>query len=164
MSATASMVRDHQTIFRGLEILRLMSERMEERDEVDRDDIRIVLGFMQDITQRCLDNTQELLRQTSKPEILEAFLPHHGQAKELLAQMSGMAEPAAHHFAPVSRSYMTVIGKIFREPRFFPSLVQCDPPTRARFQKMGQELRDMAKPQNQMLRRLEAKYISAYCI
>ena len=35
MQAAASRLREHQLVFCGLEVLRLMAERMENRDEVD---------------------------------------------------------------------------------------------------------------------------------
>jgi len=46
MQATASRAREHQIIFCGLEVLRLIGERMENRGDADWNDIEVVLNFM----------------------------------------------------------------------------------------------------------------------
>src|SRR5262245_29878455 len=58
----AARVREHQVVFCGLEVLRLIGERMENENEVDTQDIQLVLDFMRDVVHRCLDNTEEILR------------------------------------------------------------------------------------------------------
>jgi len=55
MQAAASRVRDHQVVFCGLEVLRLMGERVEDSCDVDGDDVEVVLTFMRNVAHRCLD-------------------------------------------------------------------------------------------------------------
>ena len=62
MQAAVARVRDHQVVFCGLEVLRLIGERVEESHEVDVQDLRVVLSFMRDVAHRCLDNTEDILR------------------------------------------------------------------------------------------------------
>ena len=44
MSATSARAREHQVVYCGLEVLRLIGERIESEGDVDHADIRIVRG------------------------------------------------------------------------------------------------------------------------
>ena len=48
MQATAR-AREHQVVFCGLEVLRLISDRLENQNEIDRQDLDTVLRFMRTI-------------------------------------------------------------------------------------------------------------------
>src|ERR1044071_8765904 len=83
MQAT-TRVKEHQVVFCGLEVLRLIGERMENEADVDSQDVRVVLTFMRDIVHRCLDNTEEILRFAS----LEQNVARHRQAKLLFEELT----------------------------------------------------------------------------
>ena len=59
MQAAALRAREHQVVFCGLEVLRLIGERMENRSDVDREDVQVILTFMREVAHRCLDNTED---------------------------------------------------------------------------------------------------------
>src|SRR2546421_5463247 len=98
MQATASRAREHQVVFCGLEVLRLIGERMENRSDVDGDDIRVVLTFMREVAHRCLDNTEDILRLAS----MEQSIANHRRARSLFDELS-CAEGEA--FAQACRTY-----------------------------------------------------------
>src|SRR2546422_11413926 len=98
METAATRLRDHQVVFCGLEVLRLIGERMEDRHDVDVEDIRVVLSFMRDIAHRCLDNTEEILRLAC----LEQNVAKHVQARSLLEELTGVDGPV---FASTCRQY-----------------------------------------------------------
>jgi hemerythrin-like domain-containing protein len=166
MSATVSMVRDHHIILRGLEVLRLMGDRMESRHDVAYDDIQIVLGFMRDIAHPCLDNAEQVLRQAQQNDRLQALQPDHQEARTLFVQINGMAENAQPplEFGPVSRLYASLMANLFAEHRFFPTLAESDDPARVECEKTARQLRELARIQGDALRNLEAKYTSPHCI
>src|ERR1041385_8955964 len=90
MQAAPTRVREHQVVFCGLEVLRLIGERMENENHVDGEDLEAVFTFMRDIRHRCLDNTEEILRLAC----LEQNVLKHQQARllfEELTQAQGMA-------------------------------------------------------------------------
>src|SRR5262245_32457994 len=111
MHAGASVSRDHQIILCGLEVLRLIGERVENNHDVDGEDIQVVLGFMRDVTHRCLDTTEQLLRRTQETSRAETALTNHGQARTLFAELMQAASTApAAEFAALTRLYTGVLG------------------------------------------------------
>src|SRR5262245_2524281 len=103
MQPAASRVREHQVVFCGLEVLRLMGERMENEHDVDGQDLHLILSVMRDIVHRCLDNTEEILRFAC----LEQSVAKHGQARSLFEELS-RAEGAA--FASTCRRYTDLLA------------------------------------------------------
>src|SRR6059036_1240152 len=93
MNAAAYVSRDHQVILCGLEVLRLMGERVASRQDVDAEDIQVVLGFMRDVAHRCLDNAEELFRGSPENSRLQAVQTNHGQARSLFAKLTDAADP-----------------------------------------------------------------------
>jgi len=84
MQATAAVrAREHQVVFCGLEVLRLIGERIESRDEVDREDINTVLTFMRSVAHRCLGNTEDLLQIAS----MDQRLAGHRRARSLFDEL-----------------------------------------------------------------------------
>src|SRR5262245_58879013 len=101
MQATAR-AREHQVVFCGLEVLRLMGERLENRNEIDVQDLRIVLIFLRDVAHRCLDNTEEILRFAAK----DGSLANHVRARSVLDQLTGgVNDFATEEFASLCRLY-----------------------------------------------------------
>src|SRR5262245_1020626 len=98
MQPAASRVREHQVVFCGLEVLRLMGERMENEHDVDSQDLRLVLSFMREVVHRCLDNTEEILRFAC----LDQSVARHGQARSLFDELN-RTDGAA--FASACRQY-----------------------------------------------------------
>src|SRR5215813_988114 len=84
MQAVASRVREHQVVFCGLEVLRLMGERMENQHDVDGEDLYLILNFMRDVVHRCLDNTKEILRFAC----LNQNVAKHKQALSLFEELN----------------------------------------------------------------------------
>jgi hypothetical protein len=157
MPAAASRVKEHQVVFCGLEVLRLIGERMESQSEVDNGDLDLVLGFMRDVAHRCLDNTEEILRFAS----LEENVARHRQAKSLfetLVRVDGAT------FGSMCRQYTDLLASSIFEDRRCLSTLDCDAVTLSQFYEWEREISDLARPHGQALHRLELKYTSPHCI
>jgi len=157
MQAAASRVRDHQVVFRGLEVLRLIGERIEDRIDVDGQDVQIVLTFMRDVTHRCLDNTEEILRTAS----LEQNVAKHRQARSLFEELT---RTDGAEFASACRRYTDLIANSIFEDRRCLSALDCDPVTLSQFFEWEREISDQARQHALTLHHLEMKYTSPHCI
>jgi hypothetical protein len=157
MQAATSRLREHQLVFCGLEVLRLMGERMENRDEVDGQDLQLVLGFMRDVAHRCLDNTDEILRFAS----LEQNVAKHRHARSLLEELAQVDGTA---FASTCRRYTDVLTNSIFEDRRCLSTLDCDPVTLSQFYEWEREIAELALQHAQILHQLEMKYTAPHCI
>ena len=157
MQAAASRVREHQVVFCGLEVLRLMGERMENEHDVDGQDLELILGFMRDVAHRCLDNTEEILRFAC----LEQSVVKHRQAKSLFEELT-RADGAI--FASACRRYTDLLANLIFEDRRCLSALDCDPVTLSQFYEWEREIADLARPHGQTLHQLEMKYTNPHCI
>jgi len=157
MQAATSRVRDHQVVFRGLEVLRLIGERIEDRIDVDGQDIQIVLTFMRDVTHRCLDNTEEILRTAS----LEQNVARHRQARSLFEELT---RTNGTEFAYACRRYTDLIANSIYDDRRCLSALDCDPVTLSQFFEWEREISDQARRHASTLHQLEMKYTSPHCI
>ena len=157
MQVSASRAREHQVVFCGLEVLRLIGERMENRHDVDGTDIQVVLSFMRDVAHRCLDNTEDILRLAS----LEQNVAKHRQARSLFEELN-RAEGEA--FAAACRLYTDLLASSIFEDRRCLSTLDCDPVTLSQFYEWEREIADLARDHGQTLHRLEMKYTSPACI
>src|SRR5207253_9328985 len=101
MHATAARAREHQVVFCGLEVLRLIGERMENRDDVDRQDLQIVLEFMRDVAHRCLENTEDILRFAA----MDRSLANHQKARSLYEQLNSAS---GEDFTSLCRAYTSM--------------------------------------------------------
>ena len=161
MQAAASRTREHQIIFCGLEVLRLIGERMENRDDVDGEDIKAVLSFMRDVAHRCLDNTEDILRFAS----LEGSIANHERARSLFDQLQSAADTAiAENFAGLCRVYTDLLATAIFEDRRCLSTLDCDLTILSQFYEWEREVDELARSHGQVLHRLEAKYTSPHCI
>src|SRR5262245_58434741 len=120
MQAGASRSKEHQIVFCGLEVLRLMGERMENEHDVDGEDLHVVMIFMRDIVHRCLDNTEEILRFAR----LDQNVAKHRQARSLFEELS-RAEGAV--FASTCRSYTELLAATIFDDRRCLATLDCDP-------------------------------------
>jgi hypothetical protein len=157
MQAAVSRVKEHQVVFCGLEVLRLIGERMESRNDVDGQDLQLVLGFMRDVAHRCLDNTEEILRFAS----MEHYVARHREARSLfeeLMQADGLA------FSSTCRRYTDLLAHSIFEDRRCLSTLDCDPQTLSQFYEWERETADLAREHGQTLHRLELKYTNPHCI
>jgi hypothetical protein len=157
MQAVTSRVREHQVVFCGLEVLRLMGERMENLHEVEREDLQLILGFMRDVGHRCLDNTEEILRFAC----LEQSVAKHQQARSLFEELTRL-EGAA--FADACRRYTDLVANLIFEDRRCLSTLDCDPVTLSQFYEWEREIADLARQHGQTLHQLEMKYTNPHCI
>lgn len=158
MQATASRAREHRVVFCGLEVLRLIGERMENRTDVDEEDVQIVLTFLREVAHRCLDNTEEILRSAS----LDQNLVNHGRVRSLFDQMSGA--PAAGDFALACRLYTDLVAHSIFEDRRCLSTLDCDLAILSQFYEWEREIDRLAHQHAHVLHRLEMKYTSPHCI
>jgi len=157
MQAGTLCSREHQVVFCGLEVLRLMGERMENEHDVDGEDLHLVMTFMRDVAHRCLDNTEEILRFAR----LEQNVAKHGQARSLFDELS-RADGAA--FASACRSYTELLANAIFEDRRCLSTLDCDPVTLSQFYEWEREVADVARQHGQTLHQLEMKYTTPHCI
>ena len=156
MQAAVARVRDHQVVFCGLEVLRLIGERVEESHEVDVQDLRVVLSFMRDIAHRCLDNTEDILRLAR----LDQNVAKHIQARSLLEELDQAEGPA---FASACRSYTDLLSHLIFEDRRCLSSLDCDAVMLSQFYEWERETADLARQHGQTLHQLEMKYTFPHC-
>jgi hypothetical protein len=157
MQATAARAREHQVVFCGLEVLRLMGERIEGRDEVDRDDLTIVLTFMRDVVHRCLDNTEDILRFA----LMEERLRNHRRARSLFDELS---QSEGTRFAAVCRLYTDSLLQSIVDDRRCLAALDCDPEALGQFYEWESETDALARRHGQTLHQLEMKYTNPHCI
>src|SRR5688572_29240545 len=114
MGFSASRARDHQVIFCGLEVLRLIGERVESLNDIDGEDLKAVLGFMQNVAHRCLDNTEDLLRTAA----LEQSIVNHSRVRSLFDQLMLAAETSgSDQLALLCRQYTTLVADVIFDDR-----------------------------------------------
>jgi hypothetical protein len=157
MQAAASRVREHQVVFCGLEVLRLIGERMEDRSDVDGEDLQLVLTFMRDVAHRCLDNTEEILSSAA----MEQNVAKHRQAKLLFEELSRVSDAS---FSNTCRQYTDLLANLIFEDRRCLSALDCDPITLSQFYEWEREIADVARAHGQKLHQLEMKYTNPHCI
>ena len=157
MQAAASRVKEHQVVFCGLEVLRLIGERMENSHDVDGQDLQLVLGFMRDVAHRCLDNTEEILRFAA----MEQNVARHRQAKSLFEELIASEGLL---FASTCRRYTDLLAHSIFEDRRCLSTLDCDALTLSQFYEWEREIADLARQHGQTLHQLEMKYTSPHCI
>jgi hypothetical protein len=161
MRSTASRAREHQVVFCGLEVLRLIGERMESRDDVDGEDLKIVLGFMRDVAHRCLDNTEELLRAAA----LEQSIINHGRARSLFDELIQAAGTSgSEQFALICRQYTTLVADVIYDDRRCVASLSGDYDTLGQFYEWEREIAEIERRHAQALHHLELKYTSPHCI
>src|SRR5216684_1006485 len=160
MQATAR-AREHQVVFCGLEVLRLIGERLESQNEVDRKDLDVVLIFMRDIAHRCLDNTEDILRFAA----MDASLANHMRARSVFNQLNSAANDfAAEQFASLCQLYINLLATSIFEDRRCLSTLDCDLATLGQFYEWEREVDELARPHGELLHRLETKYTNPHCI
>ncbi|HEY2380204.1 MAG TPA: hypothetical protein VGK48_03380 [Terriglobia bacterium] len=157
MQATATKAREHQVVYCGLEVLRLIGERIEIRDEVDQEDVRVILAFMRDVGHRCLDNTEEFLRLAS----LEQQLASHRRARSLFDELG---RTGGADFAVACRLYTDLLSQSILEDRRCLAALDCDPVMLSQFYEWEHETDVLARQHGQTLHRLEMKYTIPHCI
>lgn len=160
MQATAR-AREHQVVFCGLEVLRLIGERLENQTEVDRKDLDTILAFMGDVAHRCLDNTEDILRFAA----MEASIANHTRARSVWSQLHSSADDfATENFAALCRLYVDLLAtSIYEDRRCLPAL-GCDLTTLGQFYEWELEVDELARPHGELLHRLETKYTTPHCI
>ena len=156
-ATTAVRAREHQVVFCGLEVLRLIGERIESRDEVDREDINVVFTFMRSVAHRCLDNTEDLLRVAS----MEQRLASHRRARSLFNELE---RTDGEQFASACRTYTDLLSQAIVEDRRCLASLDCDPVTLSQFYEWERETDALARQHGQTLHRLEMKYTNPHCI
>src|SRR5262245_44542324 len=126
MQAAATRIKEHQIVFCGLEVLRLIGERIGDRNEVDREDLEMVFDFMRDVAHRCLDNTDEILRSAS----LDQNIAKHSEAKLLFDELTRSDSVA---FPSLCRRYTDLLAQSIFEDRRCLSTLGCDAMTLSQF-------------------------------
>ena len=157
MQATAARAREHQVVYCGLEVLRLIGERIESRDHVDEEDLRIVLAFMRDVAHRCLENTEEILRVAS----MDQRLAVHRRVRSLFDEL---IQPDGQDFAAVCRQYTDILAQSIPEDRRCLATLDCEPLTLSQFYEWERETDALARRHGHTLHRLEMKYTNPHCI
>lgn len=157
MQSTATKAREHQVVYCGLEVLRLIGERIESRDEVDQEDLRVVLAFMREVAHRCLDNTEDILRFAS----LDHRLASHRRARSLFDELG---RTDGGDFASTCRLYTDILSQAIVEDRRCLATLDCDPVTLSQFYEWERETDALARQHGQTLHRLEMKYTIPHCI
>jgi hypothetical protein len=160
MQATAR-AREHQVVFCGLEVLRLIGERLESRNEVDRKDLDVVLTFMRDVAHRCLDNTEDILRFAAMNERLS----NHIRTRSVFIELHSAANDfAAEPFTSLCQLYINLLATSIFEDRRCLSTLDCDLSTLGQFYEWEREVDELARPHGELLHRLETKYTNPHCI
>jgi hypothetical protein len=157
MPAAAAQMREHQVVFCGLEVLRLIGERMEDRTDVDGQDLQLVLSFMKEIAHRCLENTEDILQAA----LMDQNVARHRLAKSLFEELMRAEGPA---FALACRKYTDLLASSIFDDRRCLATLDCDAVTLSQFYEWEREIADLARPHGQRLHQLELKYMRAQCI
>jgi hypothetical protein len=157
MQSTATRAREHQTVFCGLEVLRLIGERTENHHDVDGEDLEIVLKFMRDIGHRCLENTEEILLAAS----LDQHVANHRRARTVFAELTRVS---VTEFATTCRLYTDLVARSISDDRRCLSKLDCDPLTLSQFYEWEREIDELARKYGQTLHQLEMKYTTPHCI
>ena len=157
MQSTAIRVKEHQVVFCGLEVLRLIGERKETLRDVDGEDLQLVLVFMREVAHRCLDNTDEILRLAA----LEENVARHRQARSLFEELTRME---GLEFGTACRRYTDLLALSIFEDRRCLSTLDCDPVTLSQFYEWEREIAETARQHGQVLHSLEMKDTSPHCI
>jgi hypothetical protein len=153
----AARTKEHQVVYCGLEVLRLIGERIESRDEVDREDLRVVLEFMRDVAHRCLDNTEDILHFAS----LDQQLVSHRRVRSLFEDL---ARTDGTDFVAACRLYTDILSQSILDDRRCLAALDCDPETLGQFYEWERETDALARQHGQTLHRLEMKYTNPHCI
>ena len=174
-----SVSREHQIILCGLEILRLMRERMENRHDVDLQDVAAILDFMRDVAHPCLENTEKLLRpalarrtSTNEGVWIDSALCCHDQLRSLFTEMEVVAGSATiEAFFSASGTYTSELEKVIvQEGRLLPKIIHAvfdgdaDGSILNGFEETEREISDIARRHGPALHRLELKYAIPHCI
>ena len=157
MQSTAARAREHQVVYCGLEVLRLIGERIESSDHVDQEDLLVILAFMRDVAHRCLENTEEIFRLAS----MDQRLAVHTRARLLFDQLS---RADGLDFAAACRQYTDILSQSIPEDRRCLATLDCDPVTLGQFYEWEHETDALARRHGQTLHRLEMKYTNPHCI
>ena len=153
--------KEHQVVFCGLEVLRLIGERLESQNEVDRQDIETVLSFMREIAHRCLDNTEDILHFAAKDE----KIANHARARSVFGQLDNMVnDSACEEFASLCSLYVSLLATSIFEDRLCLSTLDCDPTALEQFYQWEHEVDELERAHGEILHRLETKYTSPHCI
>ena len=157
MQAAAARTKEHQVVYCGLEVLRLIGERIESSDEVDREDLRVVLEFMRDVAHRCLGNTEDIFRFAS----MDQRLANHRRVRSLFEELARTDGP---DFVTACRLYTDILSQSILEDRRSLMALDCDPVTLGQFYEWERETDALARQHGQTLHRLEMKYTNPHCI
>ena len=157
MHTGTSRVKEHQVVFCGLEVLRLIGERIESSSDVDAQDLQLIFSFMREVAHRCLDNTEEILRVAS----MEQNVARHRQAKSLFEDL---IRAEGSEFASACRQYTDLLALSIFEDRRCLSTLDCDVMVLSQFYEWESEISDLARQHGQTLHRLEMKYTTPHCI
>jgi hypothetical protein len=161
MQSTASRAREHQVVFCGLEVLRLIGEQMESRNDIDGEDVKVVLGFLGNVAHRCLDNTEELLRTAA----FEQRIVSHGRARSLFTELSQAADGSgSDQFASLCRQYSALVADVIYEDRRCVAALSGDYDTLSQFYEWEREVVEIERRHAPALHRLELKYTNPHCI
>jgi len=153
--------REHQVVFCGLEVLRLIGERVEARNDVDRTDLDAVLSFMRDVGHRCLDNTEDILRVAG----LDTSLANHVRARSIFAQLDTVGNDfATDEFSSLCRAYTDLLAMAIFEDRRCLATIGCDMTILGQFYEWEREVDELARAHSELLHRLETKYTVPHCI
>jgi len=157
MRTAASRIKEHQVVFCGLEVLRLIGERIESSSDVDAQDLQLIFSFMREVAHRCLDNTEEILRVAA----MEQNVARHSQAKSLFEDL---IRAEGSEFVTACRQYTDLLALSIFDDRRCLSTLDCDVMVLSQFYEWEREISDLAREHGQTLHRLEMKYTTPHCI
>ena len=178
MQRITPITTDHQLILEGLDVLRLIVNRLETDEFVEPEDITAVLSFLRDVGCECLERTEQLLL---RPALLRAKKREHVQRlKTALARHAAIRplfdDTAAgvtsrKHFVLRVHLLTKLVGDLILEEDH--SLLQAavdllgDPEGQLHLEKFREQERGIsgiAVRRSPSLRRLETKYAYPHCV
>jgi hemerythrin-like domain-containing protein len=169
---------DHQMILEGLEVLRLMADRLERHEFVDAEDIATVMGFLRDVGVDCLEHTENLLlrpallRADQNEQILrlQKALARHQTIRPLFEDTAADVTFQDNFILHAHLFTKTVSDLIFEEDQnLLQGVVEllADPEGRSQVEKFAEEerrIRSIAAQRSSRLHWLETKYVYPHCI
>jgi hemerythrin-like domain-containing protein len=180
MANIARLSQDDQSILCALEVLRLMTDRIESNFAVEVSDIQAVLHFLNDIGQYCLDNTEKTLLVPAMTYALgdgqrsrvDATVATHHEICELLHKLeNSLQNGVSPEFIALSRRFTTALSDlIYFEHHHLTSLIEPfladekNGQLLVQFHQAQEQIAERTRREGTVLHQLELKYIDPHCI
>jgi hypothetical protein len=96
MAGASPHSRSHQVTLQALEVLRLIGDRMEQKNAVDMDDVRFLIQYLHHVADPCLMGSA----------------PAHMRARTLFTELDRQLDAPSDEFVRLSRVYTNLLADL----------------------------------------------------